>query len=331
VSAGGILLEGLRELPEPDEVARAAVRARAAEILRPLGALSRLDEVAVWVAGWQRTDRPSVRAPSAVLFAADHGVTAEGVSAYPAEVTAAVVKALEEGVATASALAREAGAELRVIDVGVGRPTRNIVREPALSEEEFGEAFERGRRAVAEVDADLMVLGEMGIGNTTAAAAVSAALLGGPVAAWTGRGAGLDDAGMARKRAAVEAAVRSAAGADPGEVLRRVGGSELAALAGAAAEARVRSIPVVLDGFVATAAVLPLELVRPGGLDHCVAGHRSPEPGHALLLDRLGLAPLLDLEMRLGEGSGALLAVPIVRMACAAVTEVATFSEWGLG
>jgi nicotinate-nucleotide--dimethylbenzimidazole phosphoribosyltransferase len=317
--------------PGPDERAAAAVAGRAAAVLRPAGALARLDELAGWLAAWQGTTRPAVRRPAAVVFAADHGVAASGVSAYGAEVTAAMVKALREGVATACVLARQVGATLDVVDVGVGDPTGDLARGPALDPARFRACVQAGRDAVAGLDADLLVLGEMGIGNTTAAAAVTAILLDRTAGAATGRGAGVDDAGLARKIAAVEAArVRVPTGTAPMEVLRQAGGAELAALAGAALEARLRRLPLVLDGFVVTAAVAPLELLRPGALANAVAGHRSAEPGHAALLERLGKRPLLDLGMRLGEGSGALAAVPLLRLAAAAVTEVATFAEWGL-
>lgn len=318
-------------MPEPDERAAGSVRGRAARILRPRGALARLDEAAAWLAAWQRTDRPAVTAPALVLFAADHGVVARGVTPYPSEVTAAVVKAVESGAATAPVMAQIVGAPVRVVDVGVGIPTGDISREAAMSDERFLDAFEAGRRAVRDLETDLLVLGEMGIGNTTPAAAVCMALFGPPAAAWTGRGSGIDDEMLARKIAVVEASVRRlTANAGPLEVLRQVGGPEMAALSGAVTEARRRSIPVVLDGFVVGAAVAPLHVLRPDVLDHCVAGHRSPESGHGRLLQRLGLEPLLDLGMRLGEGSGALAAVPLLRLAAACVTEVATFDEWGV-
>jgi nicotinate-nucleotide--dimethylbenzimidazole phosphoribosyltransferase len=272
-----------------------------------------------------------VERPAAVVFVADHGVATEGVSAYPSTVTAEMLRALRAGVATAAVMARALGAHLEVVDVGVGRPSGNIAREPALTEGRFRECLEAGRRAVAGLaGTDLLVLGEMGIGNTTPAAAVCAALFGGPAEDWTGRGTGIDDAAYARKVAVVEAACRRAGRFGPLEVLRQVGGSELVAIAGAVLEARLRSVPVVLDGFVVTAAAAALQVARPGALDHCLAGHCSGEPGHRLLLDKLGKPPLLDLGLRLGEGSGALAAVPLVRLAAACVTEVATFSEWGL-
>lgn len=319
----------LDALAEPDHAAGEAVRARAAEILRPAGALARLDEVAAWVAEWQHTDRPAVRRPAALIFAADHGVTVAGVSRYPADVTAAMLAAYRAGRSTISAFASVAGATVEAIDVGVGRPTGDIRFEAAMTPDRFDEAVAAGRRAVEALDADLLVLGEMGIGNTTAAAAVAAALGGGEVAAWVGRGTGLDDEGLARKREAVREAVRRIAGIlDPLEVLREVGGAELAAMAAAIVAARHRNLPVVVDGYVVTAAALPLHMVRADALDHCLVGHCSAEPGHRRLLERLGKEPLLDLQMRLGEGSGAMAAVPLVAMACAGITEVPTFGEW---
>jgi len=328
------LAEMLDELPEPDAIARDAVERRAASVLRPRGALARLDELAAWLAGWQRTTRPSVDRPATVVFVADHGVASTGVSAYPAEVTKAMLAALEGGAATATAMSRVLGARFVAVDVGVGVPTGNIRIEPALSPARFDECVTAGRAAVdAAVDdgADLLVLGEMGIGNTTASAAVCAGLFGGGVSRWTGRGTGVDDEGFARKVAAVEAAQARTQGLPPLEVLRVVGGAELVAIAAAVVEARRRSTPVVLDGFVVGAAIAPVHLAREDSLDHCVAGHRSAEPGHAELLGRFGQEPLVDLGLRLGEGSGALVAVPILRLAAAAVVEVATFEEWGLG
>ena len=321
----------IEAMPASDDAAVAAVRSRADEVLRPAGALARLDDVAAWLAGWQRTSRPRVEAPAAVVFVADHGVAAEGVSAYPAEVTEAMLRALRAGMATASAMSRTLGVTLEVVDVGVGRPTGNLAREPALSRTRFDECFAAGRRAVSDLETDLLVLGEMGIANTTSAAAVCAGLFGGPAEEWVGRGTGVDDSTLARKIAVVEAARRRLEEAsDPLEVLRQVGGAELVAIAGATVEARLRSIPVILDGFVVTAAVATLEVARPGALDHCLAGHCSGEPGHRLLLEKLGKPPLLDLGLRLGEGSGALGAIPLVKLAAASVTDVATFDEWGL-
>ena len=320
----------LDELPEPDEAARGAVAARAAEILRPGAALGRLDQLAVWLAGWQRTPRPHVRRPAALVFAADHGVAAASrVSAYPTNVTAAMLAAFRAGRATINAFAAEVGAEVAAVDVGVDRPTADLRAEPALSTERFDEVVGAAVEHVGEIDADLLVLGDMGIGNTTASAALVAAITDRSPQRWVGRGSGVDDEGLARKRDAVARALRRVEGiTDPIELLRQVGGAELAALAAATAAARRRSLPVVLDGFVVGAAVLALHAARPGSLDHCVAGHRSAEAGHERLLQLLGTPPLLDLGMRLGEGSGAMAAVPLLRMACAGVTAVPTFGEW---
>ena len=315
--------------PARDEAAFEQVVQRAHDILRPLGALARLDEVAAWVAGWQRTPTPAVHKPAALIFAADHGVTAAGVSKYPTDVTAAMLTAYRAGKSTVSAFAKVAGASVDAIDVGVGRPTGDIRYESAMDAQRFDEAIASGRDAVMELDADLLVLGEMGIGNTTAAAAVAAALGGGEVAAWVGRGTGVDDEGLSRKREAVREAVTRIVGVlDPFEVLREVGGAELVAMAAAIVAARHRQLPVLIDGYVVTSAALPLAIASTDALDHCLVGHCSSEPGHRRLLERLGKQPLLDLEMRLGEGSGAMAAVPLVAMACAGITEVPTFGEW---
>lgn len=300
-------------------------------VIRPTGALAHLDDVAAWLGAWQRSEAPSVVSPAAVVFVADHGVAVEGVSAYPAAVTATMLEALRSGVATAAVMARAVGAQLSVVDVGVGRPTGNIAVEPALSEERFVECFEAGRAAVAELECDLLVIGEMGIGNTTPAAAVCHALFGCRPEDWTGRGTGVDDRSYARKVEVVATAVRRVSESSNAlRVLLDVGGAELVAMAGATLEARLRSIPVVLDGFVGTSAVAALEVLRPGALDHCIAGHCSQEPGHRLLLEKLARVPLLDLGLRLGEGSGALLAVPLIKLAAASVVEVATFSDLGI-
>ena len=331
ISVDAAIERAMRDLPGPAESCMDAVRDRARRVLRPPGALARLDEAAAWLAGWQRTDHPLVEEPALVLFAGDHGVVERGVTPYGSDVTASVVKAVEAGVATSSVMAEEVGAALHVFDVGVGLPTGDISSLPAMSEEQFLDAFEGGRQAVAGVRTDLLLLGEMGIGNTTSAAAVACALFGAPAATWTGRGSGIDDEMLKRKVDLVETSVRRVGpSAPPLEKLRQLGGSELVAIAGAVTEARHRSIPVVLDGFVVGSSVAPLHFVRGDALHHCVAGHRSPEPGHGPLLSRLGLEPLLELELRLGEGSGALAAVPLLRLAAACVTDVATLEEWGV-
>lgn len=320
----------LVDLPGPDAASAMAVGIRASHVLRPTGAFMALDRVASWLAGWQGTDRPTVERPHAIVFAGDHGVAAEGVSAYPPEVTASMVDALEQGAATASVLARSIGATLDVVDVGVGRPTGNIRHEAAMTPGLFDVAVRAGIDAVERCDADLLVLGEMGIGNTTPASAVAAAVVGGHADDWVGPGTGVKDGALVNKVQVVDAALARVGSVDPLTALRELGGSELAAIAGAVMAARHRRLPVVLDGFIVTAAVTPLALTVPGALRHCIAGHRSGEPGHTRLLSELGLDPLLSLDLRLGEGTGALLAVPLVRMAAAAVVDVATFEEWDL-
>lgn len=325
-----VLHEHLADLPECDQAARDAVLERAANILRPSGALAWLDEIAAWVAGWQRTSQPRVAKPAGLIFAADHGVAAATkVSAYPTGVTEAMLSAYRQGRSTINAFARIAGASVTAVDVGVGNPTGDIRYEAALSEERFDDIVRTAFAAVDDLDCDLLVLGEMGIGNTTPSAAIAASLAGGETAAWVGRGTGVDDEGLARKRQAVQEAVRRIAGiTDPLEILREVGGAEIAAITAATVAARHRSIPVVLDGYVVTAAVLPLHEIDPATIAHCTVGHCSSEPGHRKLLERLGKPPLLDLDMRLGEGSGAMAAVPLIAMACAGITEVPTFGEW---
>jgi len=324
------LADRLTALPVHDSTAVDAIHQRAAHLLRPSGALAWLDEIAAWVAGWQRTSAPAIDRPAALVFAADHGVAAATkVSAYPTGITEALFGAFQQGRSTIRAFARIAGATVDAIDVGIGRPTGDIRYEAAMSSERFDEIVEVAFAAVERLDCDLLVLGEIGIGNTTPSAAIAAALAGGETAAWVGRGTGVDDEGLARKRAAVQESVRRIAGiTDPLEILREVGGAELVAIAAATVAARHRSIPVVLDGYVVTSAVLPLAMMNPSALDHCTVGHCSTEPGHRKLLERLDKRPLLDLDMRLGEGSGAMAAVPLIAMACAGVTKVPTYDEW---
>ena len=323
-------LIGSHSIPMPDLESSRAVAERASTVLRPPGAFGRLDELAIWLAGWQRTDRPAVTRAMLLIFAGDHGVVVEGVSAYPSSVTAAMVEALHAGAATAAVMARRLGIPVAAVDVGVGEPTGNIRIEPAMSAEQFQRAVASGRAAVSSlVEPDLVVLGEIGIGNTTSAAAVAMAVLGGDVGDWVGPGTGLDDAGVARKTMVVADAVERVGAVGPLEALRQLGGWELAAIAGAVTEARQNSIPVLLDGFVVTSSVMPLELTHPGYLDHCWPAHVSAEPGHRRLVARLGKPPILDLGLRLGEGTGGLAALPILDLAARSVVEVATFEEWG--
>lgn len=315
-------------LPTPDEAAIAAARARQAELTKPAGSLGRLEEIALFMAGWQSTSRPQVERVRAAVFAGNHGVAARGVSAFPVEVTAQMVANFKAGGAAINALSRACGAELSVIALDLERPTGDIATEPALSEAECLAALNAGAAAV-EASTQLFFVGEMGIGNTTPASALCAAALGGEPALWCGKGTGLDDEGVARKVQAVEQALtlHAAFCTDPFETLRRLGGREIAAMAGAALAARLQCIPLLLDGFIACAAMAPLIAAQPDFAGHCLAAHCSAEAGHRRLLERFGLEPLLHLNMRLGEGSGAAAAVPVVRAALATHNEMATFAE----
>ena len=321
--------DSLQSLPGEDERARDTVRERARHLLRPVGSMQRMDEIASWMAAWQSSASPSAERVVASVFASDHGVSVAGVSGYPAEVFQPMLDAYRAGHSTIAAFAKVVGAQVVAIDVGVGKPTGDIRTEAAMDHTRFDAAATAGRDAVMNLDADLLVIGEIGIGNTTSAAAVAAALAGGEVAAWVGRGTGVDDQGLQRKQAAVRESLARIVGVlDPLEVLREVGGTDMVAMAAAILAARQRNLPVVIDGYVVTAAALPLTIVAPSAIDHCMVGHCSTEPGHRKLLDRLGKEPLLDLHMRLGEGTGAMAAVPIIQMACAGVNNVPTLNEW---
>ena len=323
--------ELLRNLPAADEAARAAARARQRVLTKPEGALGRLEELAAWLAAWQGREPPRLERVTALVFAANHGVAARGVSAFPAEVTAQMVANFEAGGAAINQLARLAGAELQVHALTLTQPTADFTAAPAMEIGECMEAFARGFAALPE-PCDLLLLGEMGIANTTAAAAIAAALFGGGVREWVGPGTGLDGAGLARKAEVVAAGLerhRAALG-EPLEVLRRLGGREIAALAGALLAARLRPLPVLLDGYVVGSAAAILYALEPTALDHAEAAHLSAEPAHRALLRRLGKVPILDLGMRLGEASGAALAALVLRAALATHTGMASFAEAGV-
>ncbi len=325
------LRAALADLPGPDAAAVAAARARNAQLTKPPAALGQLEDLAIWYAGWRGTDRPAVTAPQALVFAGNHGVAARGVSAFPAEVTAQMVANFRAGGAAINQLARSFGARLDIHALALDRPTADFTASPAMTGDELCAALATGWSAV-DRNADLLVVGEMGIGNTTAAAAIALALFGGSAADWTGRGTGLDDAALAAKTRVVAAGLarHPAAASDPVEALRCLGGREIAAMTGAILCARQLRIPVLLDGFICTAAAAVLEAARPGALDHAWAGHVSAEPGHARLLAALGKTPLLSLGMRLGEGSGGVLAIGVLKGAVACLSGMATFAEAGV-
>ena len=318
-------------LPGPDEAAAAAAAAREARLTKPAGALGRLEELSAWTAAWQGAHPPRADRIVVCVFAGNHGVADRGVSAFPASVTEQMVANFEAGGAAINQICAVVGARLKVVPLALDEPTEDFTGAPAMNEASCGAAIAAGM-AVLEDGIDILCLGEMGIANTTSAAALSCALFGGPAADWVGAGTGVDDAGRARKRTAVEAAMAThgAALADPWEALRRVGGRELAAIAGAVLAARLARVPVLLDGYVCSAAAAVLAAAHSHALDHCQLAHLSVEPGHRRLAKRLNKTPLLDLAMRLGEGTGAALAAGLLRAAVQAHNGMATFADAGV-
>ena len=318
-----------RDLPAPDDTAADAARARQASLTKPPGSLGRLEELAEWLAAWQGRPIPRLDAVDVLIFAGNHGVTRRGVSPYPPEVTAQMVHNFASAGAAIWQLAQLGQARLRVIPLTLDQPTGDIASEAALDEAAFLAAVRTGYEAV-EPGTELLVLGEMGIGNTTVAAALAAALFGGAGADWAGAGTGSDAAGVSRKVAAIDAALARTGPLPPLEAARELGGRELAALLGATLAARHHHVPVLLDGFVCTAAVAPLARIRADALAHCRFAHLSAERGHRRLLEALGGTALLGLGMRLGEGSGAAVALLLARAAVACHTGMATFAAAGV-
>jgi nicotinate-nucleotide--dimethylbenzimidazole phosphoribosyltransferase len=335
----------------PDADAASAARERHTRLTKPLGALGRLEDLSIWVAACQNHCPPKqFERARVVIFAGDHGVAAAGVSAYPPEVTAAMMANFDTGGAAVNVLAGLAGAGVRIADIAVDtdeplsaaigahkvrRSSGNIAVEDALTPDEVVTAIEAGRRiADEEVDAgaDLLIAGDMGIGNTTPATTLIAALTDSEPVAVVGRGTGIDDAGWGRKTAAIRDALYRTRrlSADPIALLRICGGADLAAMTGFFAQAAVRRTPVLLDGVVVTAAALAAERLAPGAKQWWQAGHRSVEPAHTLALGELGLTPIVELGMRLGEGTGALVALPVLRAAVATLASMATFEEAGI-
>jgi nicotinate-nucleotide--dimethylbenzimidazole phosphoribosyltransferase len=320
-----------RDLPAGDPHAADAAAHREQNLTKPPGSLGRLEELAIWLARWQENATPRLDRVTIAVFAGNHGIAGRGVSAYPPEVTAQMVANFAAGGAAINQLATLAGAELRVVPLELERPTRDFTIAAAMDTEDFLDAIDTGCRAIPD-DCDLLVVGEMGIANTTTAATLCAALLGGSATRWAGRGTGVDDLGLARKQSAIDRGlVRHAAHLpDPLATAAALGGRELAAILGATVAARQRQIPVLLDGFVCTAAVAPLAKLRRDALEHALVAHVAAEAAHRMLLGELELTPLLDLGMRLGEGSGAALAVPVLRAALACHTGMATFAQAGV-
>jgi nicotinate-nucleotide--dimethylbenzimidazole phosphoribosyltransferase len=321
-SAFDDIRELFRLMPEPSQAAIEAVRERQRQLTKPAGSLGRLEELVAWLGGWQARDMPTIDRPLVAVFAGNHGVVAQGVSAYPPEVTGQMVANFSGGGAAINQICATFGLGLKVYELALERPTRDITQDAAMEE----------REAAATDGPDLLIPGDMGIGNTTIAAAIYHALYGGRAEDWVGRGAGVDDAGFARKVGAVQRAValHKAYLNDPLEILRRLGGREIAAIAGAIVAARLQRIPVVLDGYVVCAAAAILNACDPHALDHCLAGHVSAEAAHREVLRRLDKPPLLDFGMRLGEGSGGALAVGILKAALSCHGGMSTFAEAGV-
>ncbi|WP_375173121.1 nicotinate-nucleotide--dimethylbenzimidazole phosphoribosyltransferase [Pseudooceanicola sp.] len=321
--------DSLSALEGPDQTAIADAEARNAQLTKPPAALGRLEDLARWYAGWRGDGRPALSNPQVVVFAGNHGVAARGVSAFPTEVTVQMVANFEHGGAAINQLSRQFGARMDVHALDLDRPTQDFTQAPAMDDADVLTALGTGWAAV-DPAADLLVTGEMGIGNTTSAAAIAHALYGGAAEDWVGRGTGVDDAGLALKAQVVREGVARHAGGDGLNTLARLGGREIAAMAGAILRARHEGIPVILDGFICCSAAACLHAVNPAALDHCVAGHVSAESAHPALLAQLGLTPLLSLGLRLGEGSGAALAIGILQGAIACHSGMATFAEAGV-
>jgi nicotinate-nucleotide--dimethylbenzimidazole phosphoribosyltransferase len=311
--------------------AEAGARVRNADLLKPPGALGRLEDLAIWTAAWQGKAMPSMNRPMIALFGGDHGVTKHGISPYPMAVTRQMLETFGTGGAAINQICATYSLGLKVFDLAIGKPTGDITLEPAMSEEETVQTIAFGMQAISD-GTDMLGVGEMGIGNTTIAAAIYTALYGGPASRWVGRGTAADEAMIAQKARIIDLAIAQHKDhlADPLEVLRRLGGREIAAITGAILAARLQNIPVVLDGFVATAGAAILKAMASHALDHCVAGHVSAEQAHQAVLDRLNLKPVLSLGMRLGEGSGAAMAMGVIKGAIACHRDMATFSQAGV-
>ncbi|MFM2278112.1 MAG: cobaltochelatase [Pseudomonadota bacterium] len=317
-------------LPGPMTQALVDARDRDKQLTKPPGSLGRLEEIAFWLAAWTGR-KPAVNRPLVAIFAGNHGVTRQNITPYPPEVTKQMVANFSNGGAAINQICATNDLGLKVFDLALDYPTGDITEEAALSERDCAATMAFGMESIAG-GTDLLCIGEMGIGNTTIAAAINLALYGGTAEDWVGPGTGSEGEVLQRKIRAVEKAVEFHKDhlSDPLEILRRLGGREIAAMAGAILAARVERIPVIIDGYVATAAAAILKAANPSALDHCLIGHVSAEPGHLRAIEKLGKTPILALGMRLGEGTGAALAATIVRSAAACHTGMATFETAGV-
>ncbi len=335
IAATGLPFDDIRklmaDLPEADQDCIAQYRAHDAQLTKPLGALGKLEAIGEWVSAWQGSYPPKISRPVVAVFAGNHGVVAQGVSAFPAEVTAQMVANFQSGGAAVNQICKTFDLGLKVYELALEKPTRDITQDAAMDEADCAATMAYGMEAIAG-GCDLLCIGEMGIGNTTIAAAIAHGLYGGKAEEWVGPGTGVDSEGVKRKADAIRCAVElhKAHLSDPLEVLRRLGGRELAAMTGAILSARTQRVPVLIDGYVATAAAAVLHAMRPDALDHCMAAHCSAEPAHRALLKKIGKEPILDLGMRLGEASGAALAAGLVKAAVNLHTDMATFASAGV-
>jgi nicotinate-nucleotide--dimethylbenzimidazole phosphoribosyltransferase len=319
----------IAQIPRADEAARAGALARQNMLTKPLGSLGRLEDLALFMAGWRATARPEINRAQALIFAGNHGICAQGVNPFPQEVTAQMVANFQAGGAAINQLCRANGADLGVVALQLDSPTADFTAQSAMTEAEVLAAMNAGIDAV-DPSADVLILGEMGIGNSTVAAALCASVFGGAGADWVGAGTGADDAGQARKARAIDAGLARHGAPKGMAALMAFGGREQAAICGAVLAARALRIPVILDGFICTAAAAPLYSCDAGLLDHCLIGHLSAERGHKKLLAAMGKTAVLEFDMRLGEGSGAALALGVLRSALACHNGMSTFGEAGV-
>lgn len=335
MSNSGLPFDDFRELinnlPGPDLNAEAEVRAREATLTKPAGALGRMEEITLWLAAWSGKAKPQINRPLVAVFAGNHGVTQKGITPFPSSVTAQMVENFAAGGAAINQICIAHDLGLKVFDLALEHPTADITEDAAMDERTCAATMAFGMEAIAG-GTDLLCIGEMGIGNTTIAAAIALGLYGGTAEEWVGPGTGSTGELLQRKLAAVRDAVALHQNhlKDPLELLRRLGGREIAAMAGAILAARMEKIPVIIDGFVASSAAAVLYAANPASIDHCLFGHVSAEPGHRRMLDKMGKTPLLDLGMRLGEGTGAALAAGIVRAAALCHGGMATFEQAGV-
>jgi nicotinate-nucleotide--dimethylbenzimidazole phosphoribosyltransferase len=331
----GLPFDDIRNLftimPLADQESAALAKAHEAQLTKPPGALGKLESISEWLATWQGQHPPKAERVVVAVFAGNHGVVAQGVAAYPQAVTAQMVANFQSGGAAVNQICKTFDLGLKVFELALEQPTEDITQAAAMTEKDCAATFAYGMEAIAG-GCDLLCIGEMGIGNTTIAAAISHAIFGGKADDWVGPGTGVDGEGLKRKADAVARAVKLHAANlnDPLEVLRRVGGREFAAMAGAIMAARMERVPVLIDGYVATAAAAVLYAMDKSALDHCMVAHCSAEPAHKALIAKLGKVPLLDLGMRLGEGSGAALAAGMVKAAVNCHNNMATFASAGV-